>query len=83
VSSRAFSFWSSTSVTLALLLLITFPNQACAAPFAYVPNEGSGTISIIDMAPDGNRVYVSNGSGAAVQVIDIAVGNLPWGVAVR
>ncbi|HYS74879.1 MAG TPA: hypothetical protein VEM38_02160, partial [Burkholderiales bacterium] len=27
-------------------------SSACAAPFAYVPNERSGTVSVIDTASD-------------------------------
>ena len=33
-------------------LLILIPTFVSAAPFAYVPNEGSGTISIIDTQAD-------------------------------
>ena len=41
-------------VTLAHLaaLAAALPAQLLAAPFAYVPNEGSGTISVIDTATD-------------------------------
>src|SRR6476660_8507329 len=31
---------------------ILLPLMAAAAPFAYVPNEGSGTLSVIDTATD-------------------------------
>jgi YVTN family beta-propeller protein len=50
--------------------------QACAgiaaqaAPFAYVPNEKSGSVSVIDTA-------------AGTRTGDIAVGQLPWGVVIR
>jgi YVTN family beta-propeller protein len=46
----------------------------------------------ITVHPDGKRVFVSNGGEASVSVIDIdqgvklrdiAVGKLPWGVAIR
>ena len=32
--------------------LLAVPAALCAAPFAYVPNEGSGTLSVIDTATD-------------------------------
>lgn len=31
---------------------LALPAMAAAAPFAYVPNEGSGTVSVIDTATD-------------------------------
>ena len=37
---------------LSLGLWLTLPLAALAAPFAYVPNEGSGTLSVIDTATD-------------------------------
>ena len=33
-------------------VLAALPIAAAAAPFAYVPNEGSGTLSVIDIATD-------------------------------
>lgn len=39
-------------VTAAFTLAAALPLSLLAAPFAYVPNEGSGTISIIDTATD-------------------------------
>ena len=39
-----------TKSTVALLMC--FSASLIAAPFAYVPNEGSGTISIIDTQTD-------------------------------
>ncbi|HEX7438348.1 MAG TPA: beta-propeller fold lactonase family protein, partial [Caldimonas sp.] len=36
----------------ALAIAWTLPSAAWAAPFAYVPNEGSGTLSVIDTASD-------------------------------
>ena len=36
----------------ALLLLALTPVAVAAEPFAYVPNEGSGTLSVIDTAND-------------------------------
>ena len=42
----------SSTLTLAALALAL---NAAAAPFAYVPNEKSGTISIIDTATDKGR----------------------------
>ena len=35
-----------------LLCAIALPAAAWAAPFAYVPNEGSGSLSVIDTATD-------------------------------
>ena len=35
--------------SLATLLAVS---SACAAPLAYVPNEGSGTVSVIDTESD-------------------------------
>jgi hypothetical protein len=29
---------------------LAFPHAVLAAPFAYVPNEGSGSVSVIDTA---------------------------------
>jgi YVTN family beta-propeller protein len=60
---------SSPSVVLVALALALAPLAGAAAPFAYVPNEGSGTLSIIDTASD--RV-----------VGDIAVGQKPRGTVV-
>ena len=59
-----------TALALALAAcLAALPLQAAAAPFAYVPNEGSGTLSVIDTATD--------------QVVaDIAVGARPRGTAI-
>ena len=57
----------STLLTTAVLLLA--PLAALAAPFAYVPNEGSATLSIIDTATD--------------QVVgEIAVGKKPRGTVI-
>jgi YVTN family beta-propeller protein len=55
-SGRAFSFAHRLSRRAArllcgLVLCIPFA-PAAAAPFAYVPNQGSGSISIIDTATD-------------------------------
>src|SRR5512144_2133283 len=33
-------------------LVLLLPAAALAAPFAYVPNEGSGSVSVIDTATD-------------------------------
>ena len=33
-------------------LTLVMPLAALAAPFAYVPNEGSGSLSVIDTATD-------------------------------
>jgi YVTN family beta-propeller protein len=41
---------TSRFATFALALTLT--GTAWAAPFAYVPNEGSGTLSVIDTAND-------------------------------
>ena len=35
-----------------LALAASLPASLLAAPFAYVPNEGTGTISVIDTAND-------------------------------
>ena len=49
--------------------LVAAPLAAGAAPFAYVPNEGSGTLSVIDTATD--------------QVVaDVSVGQKPRGTVV-
>ena len=53
----------------ACALVFALPLAAFAAPFAYVPNEGSGTVSVIDTATD--------------QVVaEIAAGKKPRGTAV-
>jgi len=54
--------------TLAAAALMAW-GSALAAPFAYVPNEGSGTLSVIDTA-----------TNTVVNAID--VGERPWGVLV-
>ena len=55
--------------TVLLAALATAPGGARAAPFAYVPNEGSGTLSVIDTATD--------------QVVgEIAAGKKPRGIVV-
>src|SRR5689334_14984720 len=57
------------ATTVVLVALATAPIAARAAPFAYVANEGSGTLSVLDTATD--------------QVVaDIAVGAKPRGTAV-
>jgi YVTN family beta-propeller protein len=54
---------------LMALALAVAPLEGAAAPFAYVPNEGSGTLSIIDTATD--------------QVVgEVAVGQKPRGTVV-
>lgn len=56
-------------LAVAAALLGAGATSARAAPFAYVPNEGSGTLSVIDIASD--------------QVVaDIAVGKKPRGTAI-
>ena len=35
-----------------MIALLVLPLNGFAAPFAYVPNEGSGTLGIIDTAND-------------------------------
>ena len=42
----------SLPAVLTALALALAPLAGTAAPFAYVPNEGSGTLSIIDTASD-------------------------------
>ena len=56
-------------VRLACAVVLASPLVAAAAPFAYVPNQGSGTLSVIDAATD--KV-----------VADIAVGQKPRGTVV-
>ena len=52
-----------------LATVLALPLAALAAPFAYVPNEGSATLSIIDTATD--------------QVVgEIAVGKKPRGTVI-
>src|SRR6516225_7169988 len=52
-----------------LVGVLAVPLLAAAAPFAYVPNEGSGTLSVIDTSTD--KV-----------VADIAAGKKPRGTAI-
>jgi len=60
---------SSRPSLLVALVLATAPLAGAAAPFAYVPNEGSGTLSVIDTATD--------------QVVgEVAVGQKPRGTVV-
>jgi len=54
---------------LMAVLLMSFSAALMAAPFAYVPNEGSGTISIIDTQTDAT-------------VGEIAIGGKPRGIAI-
>jgi len=53
-----------------LALSLTVASAAVAAPFAYVSNFGSGTVSVVDSAS--NTV-----------VATVTVGAMPWGVAVN
>ena len=47
----------------ALVFAAALPLPLLAAPFAYVPNEGSGTISVIDTAKEeSNAGSASDGS---------------------
>jgi YVTN family beta-propeller protein len=57
---------------LAGAIFINAWTAACAAPFAYVPNEKSGSVSVID---------IGDGAGGAV-VRQIAAGKRPRGIAV-
>jgi YVTN family beta-propeller protein len=59
----------SCIVQLTLAACVALPGLAAAAPIAYVPNEGSGTISIIDTAKD-------------TVVETVAVGKKPRGIAI-
>ena len=45
------NFFSFAGLTLALAALCV-PTLALSAPFAYVPNEKSGTLSVIDTETD-------------------------------
>ena len=56
-------------VLLAHLTLLAAPGAASAAPFAYVPNHGDGTVSVLDTA-----------TNAVVATVD--VGDQPFGAAV-
>jgi len=58
-----------TRTSLLAAALVAIASSAHAAPFAYVPNEGSGTLSVIDTATD--KV-----------VADIAAGTKPRGTVV-
>ncbi|MBB3224913.1 hypothetical protein [Pseudoduganella umbonata] len=60
------------TLVLATLTLaaVSLSVGAGAAPLAYVPNEKSATLSVIDTA-------------TATRIGDIAVGQLPWGVLIR
>lgn len=43
---------STLAASTLLAAALAWPHAARAAPFAYVPNEGSGTLSVIDTATD-------------------------------
>jgi YVTN family beta-propeller protein len=59
----------ATIVKSLTLLMVLAANAVHAAPFAYVPNEKSGTVSVIDTATD--KV-----------VREIAAGKRPRGIAI-
>src|SRR6476660_9357905 len=69
-----------TPLRLLGALTLVMPLAALAAPFAYVPNEGSGSLSVIDTATDqvvgeiadGRTVYVSDQPNNQLVVVDIA-----------
>ncbi len=44
--------WGAVAGLVIAVALAGGPRDAQAAPFAYVPNEGSGTLSVIDIATD-------------------------------
>src|SRR5882672_1823070 len=69
---KAFSGMKRISGILVSLLALslTVASAAVAAPFAYVSNFGSGTVSVVDSAS--NTV-----------VATVTVGAMPWGVAVN
>ena len=51
------------SIVLRLLgSAVLLPGLALAAPFAYVPNEKSGTVSVIDTATDSVVADIKAGS---------------------
>ncbi len=64
----------------ALALAAALPLPLLAAPFAYVPNEGSGTISIIDTAiVDGVSLRVPARSGHVLPLgLEIAGRRFDW-----
>ncbi len=68
--NRRFSFITSSALCPALLAgALLAPSVGLTAPFAYVPNEKSGTLSIIDTADD-------------TVVAEIKSGDKPRGLAV-
>ena len=68
--NRRFSFFTSSALCPALLAAaLLAPCVGFTAPFAYVPNEKSGTLSIIDTADD-------------TVVAEIKSGDKPRGLAV-
>jgi len=63
------TFKPNRILPIALVFLATLPSLLHAEPFAYVPNEGAGTVSVIDTATD--KV-----------VTEIPAGSKPRGLAV-
>ena len=59
-------------VTAAFIALLLVAGVATAAPFAYVPNEGSATVSVIDTASDR-----CTGVGLGHTVEDWSMGEFP------
>ena len=49
--------------TLSPLVLVMLAGSALAAPFAYVPNEKSATISVIDTATEPGQPQIAEKRG--------------------
>lgn len=52
------------------IVVALVPALGLAGPLVHVPNEKSGTVSVIDTATN-------------QKICDVAVGELPWGVVIR
>lgn len=55
---------------LFMVALVSTSLSVFSQPFAYVPNEKDGTVSVIDTQTN-------------LRLKDIPVGTLPWGVVIR
>ena len=65
-------------VAAAFFALLLVAGAAMAAPFAYVPNEGSATVSVIDTANDRVMKTIATGGKALMRAdVDFSISENP------
>jgi YVTN family beta-propeller protein len=58
---------------LILIALVSLVGFVSASPFAYIPNEGNGTVSVIDIATNSVVTTIPDGAGSSSDPMGVAI----------